>query len=279
MNVRVMRGAMAVVSYVVLAGVSLVILVPIWWILVSAVSPLHALFSATPVLWPATVQWGNFGRAWHAAPFAIYYLNSLWVNAVIVGLQLTTSSLAAYAFVFTRFAGQRLLFGLVVGAMMIPAQATFIVNFLTLRDVNWVNTYQALIVPFVGSAFGIFLLRQAFLSIPHELIEAMRVDGAGHLRTLWSLVLPNARPALITLAILNYVFHFNSLFWPLVITNSDQFRVLPVGLSMFLQQEGGSGIQWNLMMAADVFSLLPMILLFLVGQRYIVKGVAASGLK
>lgn len=268
-----------IAAHIILLLLSLGIFLPMLWVAVSAVSPISQLFSTSIHLWPTSWHWSNFAQAFSEQPFGRYLINSIVTNAAIVAAQLITSSLGAYAFAFIPFRGRQPVFFTILLAMMVPLQATFIPIYLMLSQVHLINTYAGLIVPFIGSAFGIFLLRQGFLSVPHELIAAARVDGASEFRILRSIVLPNAKPALITLTLLNFVYHYNSLFWPLIATNSTSVRTVPVGLSFFLSQEAGTNLQWNLMMAADIFTVLPMVLLFLFGQRYIVKGITSYGVK
>lgn len=267
------------VANILLIGASLVILLPVAWVVLSSVSPMSDLLSNSIHLLPSRWLWSNYAVAWKSQPFGVYLFNSLFSNGLIVIAQLITSSLGAYAFVFIPFRGKSVAFFAVMLGMMVPLQAIFIPIYLMLSQVHFIDTYQGLVLPFVGSAFGIFLLRQGFSSIPKELIAAARVDGASELRILLSIVLGNAKPALITLALLNFVYHYNQLFWPLIATNSAHMRVVPVGLSYFLSQEAGSELQWNLMMAADVFTVIPVLLLFLLGQKYIVKGVTGYGVK
>lgn len=267
------------ISYVLLIFFSLTVLFPIYWMLVSALQTNQSIFSTHLHLLPLQWDWGNFVAAWKAQPFSVFFTNSIVSNALIVICQVITSSMAAYALVFLPLKGKTGLFFSILLAMMIPMQTTFIPVYLILSKAHLINTYGALVLPFVGSAFGIFLLRQAFLSIPKEMVTAARIDGAHEPRILWSIVLPNAKPALITLVLLNFVFHYNSLFWPLVSTDTTNMRVIPVALSYFLTQEAGQTLQWNLLMAADLFSVLPVIAIFLLGQRYIVRGVANTSVK
>lgn len=268
-----------VVAYTIVIIGSLVVLFPIYWMLVSAVQTNASIFSTKLHLLPLQWDWHNFVAAWNAQPFGIFFVNSIVSNGLIVLAQLVTSSMAAYALVFLPLKGKQVLFFSILLAMMIPMQTTFIPVYMMLSKVHLINTYGGLVLPFVGSAFGIFLLRQSFFSIPKDMITAARIDGASEPRILWSIILPNAKPALITLVLLNFVFHYNSLFWPLVATNSTNMRVIPVALSYFLNQEAGQTLQWNLLMAADLFSVLPVIIIFLFGQRYIVRGVANSSVK
>jgi multiple sugar transport system permease protein/sn-glycerol 3-phosphate transport system permease protein len=246
---------------------------------VTAIQPNDDIFTSHFHLFPYHVVWSNFGNALTAQPFGRFFLNSLLMSGLIVLCQLITSSLAAYALTFMRLPARRAWLYVVLLAMMVPMQATFIPIYLILSQVHLINTMAGLVLPFVGSAFGVFLLRQGFSSIPRDLVHAARLDGASEWRILLSVVLPNAKPSLVTLALLNFVFHYNDLFWPLVSTNTTSMRVIPVALSYFLGQETGQVLQWNWMMAADFVCILPVLLLFLVGQRYIVRGLMSSAVK
>lgn len=276
------RGRMlrTVIFYALMTLVVIAIILPLWTMAVASLSPVKSLYSNHVPLWPESFRLSNFVEAWHAAPFGRYYLNSIFTTIAIVVLQLITSSLAAYAFAFVRFRASKTVFGLVVLAMFVPTQAVFVASYILISDYGWIDSYQALVIPFAASAFGIFFLTQSFRSFPHEIIESGRVDGCSHLRALRTLVLPNARPALATLALINGIFHFNYFFWPLIITNTTSHRVLPVGLAAMASQSGGDQlIQWNQVMAADVFMVAPLIVLFALAQRVMVRGVARVGIR
>lgn len=268
-----------VAAHIGLIFLSLLIILPIYFTVVSALSSNTSLFGSSLHLWPHGWQWKNFITAWKSQPFGTYFFNSFASNLLIVIAQLITSALAAYGFAFVAFRGSKAAFFLTLLGMMVPTQAIFIPVYLMLAQVHLINTYAGLVLPFVGSAFGIFLLRQGFLAIPKELIAAAQVDGASHLRILWSIVLPNAKATLVTLALLNFVFHYDSLFWPLIATNSSGMRTIPVALSYFLDQEAGGGLEWNLMMAADLLAVIPVLILFALGQRLIIRGVTSYGVK
>lgn len=277
--IRVKNNVERTLSHGLLIVVSLFVLFPVYWIVVSSLETNSDIFSFGFHLLPLHLHWKNFLHAWQSQPFTIFFLNSIVSNILIVVFQLVTSSMAAYAFVFVEFRGKKVIFFLILMAMMVPMQATFIPIYVMLSNVHLINTYGALVIPFVGSAFGIFLLRQGFTSVPKEMVRAARIDGASEFRILTAIVLPNVKSSLVTLLLLNFVFHYNSLFWPLVSTNSTDMRVIPVALSYFLSQEAGQQLQWNLMMAADLFSIIPVIAIFLFGQKYIIKGVASVSLK
>lgn len=266
-------------SHVVLLMASMCVALPVYWMLISSVEPNTDILS-TPIHWlPAHFQPGDFAKALRAQPFGRFFVNSVFMSTMIVVVQIITSSLAAYALVFIPMRHKRTWLFLILLAMMVPMQATFVPVYIMLSDVHLINTYPGLVLPFAGSAFGIFLLRQGFVSIPKDLIHAARIDGASEWRILWAMVLPNAKPTIITLALINFVFHYNDLFWPLVATNTTDMRVVPVALSYFLSQEAGQTLQWNLMMAADLVMILPVLFIFLAGQRFMVKGIMGASSK
>jgi multiple sugar transport system permease protein/sn-glycerol 3-phosphate transport system permease protein len=196
---------------------------------------------------------------------------------MIIAGQIVTSSLAAYALTQLRFRGRGLVFLFIISTMLVPIQATFIPAYIILSRLHWINTYWALIVPFVGSGFGVFLMRQAFLVVPPSLVDAARIDGAGHWTILTRILLPLARPAVIALAALSFVFHYNDFFWPLIVTNTSAMRTLPVGLATMILTEGSKGTQWNHVMAADVFTVAPILVGFFFLQRYLVPTSLLSG--
>ncbi|QQE79824.1 carbohydrate ABC transporter permease [Alicyclobacillus sp. SO9] len=266
-------------GHAVLIVASLLVLLPVYWMAVSAVEPNADILSSTIHWIPTHFQPGNFSKALHAQPFGRFFLNSFVMSTMIVVLQVITSSLAAYALVFIPMKRKRSWFFSILLAMMVPMQATFIPVYLILSSVHLINTYLGLVLPFAGSAFGIFLLRQGFVSIPKDLVHAARIDGASEWKILRSIVLPNAKPMILTLILLNFVFHYNDLFWPLISTSTTNMRVVPVALSYFLSQEAGQTLQWNLLMAADLVTIIPVLALFLAGQRYMIKGIMGSAIK
>ncbi|MGB3681386.1 MAG: carbohydrate ABC transporter permease [Rubrobacteraceae bacterium] len=274
------RGARWFATHSLLLVATLLVAAPLLWMVSMALQDLQAVFSYPPKLLPWPPKWGNFAEAWRAQPFAVFYFNSVVVAVAIIVGQLVTVCLAAYALTQLRFWGREKVFLLILATMMVPAQVTFVPAFLVLKHLGWINTYQALIVPFLTSAFGIFLVRQSFLRVPQSFIDSARVDGAGHLRILWSIMVPLSKPSLATMVLLNFVWHYHDFFWPLVVTNSTDMRTLPIGLAFFLaNQGGGEGTPWHLIMAADVFIVAPLILLYFVAQRFITQNDLASGMK
>ena len=194
-----------------------------------------------------------------------------------VSLEVVNALLTAYALVFFRFPGKNLIFIVLLAALMVPIHVTILPNYLTIASLGWVNTYQGIILPGAAVAFGAFLLRQHFLTLPGEILEAARLDGATHLQTLWYVILPISRPMIVTVTLISVVTKWNDFLWPLIVTNSTGMRTLPIGLSYLFNQEGAS--QWGLIMAATIFVILPVLLLFLRWQKHIVSGLTSGATK
>jgi multiple sugar transport system permease protein len=260
------------VSYVLLTLLAVTCLVPFVWMLLTAFKPDNEVFNKAWV--PSRLAWENFARAFTFFPFARFLVNTTVVAIGSTGLHLVTSCLAAYAFARLRFRGREPLFLLYLGTLMVPQQVTIVPLFLMMREVAWVDTFWALILPGAFHALGVFLLRQFFMTIPRELEESAFIDGASRLRILWQIILPLSRPALATLALFTFIREWNSFLWPLIVTTSPEMRTLSVGLTLFT---GQYGTEWNLLMAAATVTLLPTLVLFAVAQRYFVAGIALSG--
>ncbi len=268
---------LAVVAvYALLTVMALVVGLPFFWMLATSLKKLPDVFVFSQVL-PPEPQWGNYVSAWRKAPFARYFFNSAFTAVAILVLQFATIIPAAYGFARLRFPGRDLLFILVLATMMVPVQVTFIPAFVIISRLRLTDTYLALIVPFATSAFGIFLLRQAFLQVNQAFVDAARLDGCSHLGVMRHVMVPQNAPALVTFGLFSFVAHYNDLFWPLVVTESNRMRTITLGLARFIEFEGGT--RWNELMAASLFAMLPLILLFLVAQRFFIKGLASSGIK
>ncbi len=264
-------------TYVVLGAGLLPVLLPFYWMIVTALKDRKEVFSPTPLWWPTHLVWQNFPQAWHGAPFGRFFVNSIIVSLAIVLIQLATASLGAFALARFRFRGQALVFAAIIAALIIPIQVTFIANFITLQRLGWLDTYLALIAPYMASAFGTFLLRQAFLSVPRQLEDAARLDRCSGLAFLWHVLLPLSRPTVLAFSLVALVAHWNDYFWPLIVTNSDRVRTLPIGLGMFIGQEVTT--DWNLLMAASLFVSAPMLAVFFVLQRYFVQSFLRAGIR
>jgi multiple sugar transport system permease protein len=254
---------------------SVVMLLPFVWMLSTSLKDPEQVFSYPPIWIPSPVVWDNYRQAVQAMPFGRFYLNSLIVTVSVSVLQLLISSLAAFAFARLRFRGREALFLLYLTTLMIPFQVTMIPNFITVRLLGWYNTYQALILPTSFSAFSTFLLRQYFLGIPRDFDEAARIDGASSLQIWWQIILPLSGPVLAALAIFVALNSWNEFLWPLIVTSSEQMRTLPVGLSTF---QGQYKVEWHLLMAGSVIAMLPVLLVYLVAQRWFIRGITMTGM-
>jgi multiple sugar transport system permease protein len=233
------------------------------------------VFVYPPEWLPNPVIWSNYADVVRIMPFLRYALNTAFVAGSVTFLQLAVSSLAAYAFARLHFPGRDRLFLAYLATLMVPGQVTLIPNFLIIKYLGWIDTYQALIIPQVFSAFGTFLLRQFFLTIPRELEDAARIDGAGAFGIYRQIILPLSGPALATLAVFTFTAQWNNFLWPLIVINDAQMRTLTVGLRALV---GQYTVQYQLLMAGSVISLVPILVVFLFAQRAFVRGIALTGL-
>lgn len=257
--------------------VGLVFLVPFYWMLSSAFKPEEEIYR-WPLQWvPSALVFDHFERAWEAVPFGQFFVNSVVVTTVGSTLKVLLAVFGAYAFAFLRFPGKKWIFVAVLGALMVPGHVTLLVNYVTIGNLGLINTYAGIFLPGLASAFGTFLLRQHFMSLPKEVLEAAELDGCGHLRRLVHFVLPMSKPAIVTVALIAVIDEWNDFIWPLLVTNSLQARTLPIGL-MFLKETEGVD-QWGPIMAGTVIVMLPMLLLFPFAQRYIIAGLAGAAVR
>lgn len=276
MNARRGRGWLGLgLTHVLLLVGAFVSAMPFLWMITTSLKPESALYQA-PLLIPTHFHWENYLKAWNAAPFPRFFLNSLIMTAGIVLCQTLFSAMAGYAFARLRFPGRDLLLLLVLGTMMIPFPVTLIPSFLVVNSLGWIDTYNALIIPRAVSAFAIFLFRQFFLSLPKELEEAALIDGAGRLGIFFRIVLPLSTPALAASAIFSFLFAWNDFLWPLLVTNSTNMRTVQLGLAVF---QGQYGVFWTLLTAAATIITLPALLAFLAAQKQFIAGITTTGLK
>jgi multiple sugar transport system permease protein len=264
----------ALTYLVLLAGAAIMLLPFVWMVSTSLKAPAD-IFVYPPQWLPNPVRWSNYADVLRVLPFGRYVLNTTLVATSVTALHLLVSSLAAYAFARLRFPGRNRLFLAYLATLMVPGQVTLIPNFLIVKYLGWIDTYQALIVPQAFSAFGTFLLRQFFLTIPRELEDAARIDGASALGVYWRIILPLSGPALATLGVFTFTAQWNNFLWPLIVINDDQLRTLTVGLRALV---GQFTVQYQLLMAGSVIALLPMLVVFLLAQRFFVRGIALTGL-
>jgi sn-glycerol 3-phosphate transport system permease protein len=271
------RRTFVALGYLAIAVAVILVGLPMYWMLLAAFKTNQEIFTAPPTWIPLAPTLDNFPAAWRQAPFGNFYVNSTIYTLAGGSAKLLQAIFSAYAFAFLPFPRKNLVFLLLLMALMIPEEFTVLPNFLTLANFGWNNTYQGLLLPGFVSAFGTFLLRQHFLSLPREVLDAARVDGAGHIRTLWNVVLPMSRPVVATLILLTAVQRWNDFLWPLIITNSTEMRPLSVGIALLFQKE--TGTLWGVVMAGTLYVVLPVLVLFLLVQRHIVQGIAAGAVK
>lgn len=253
---------------------------PVYWLIVSSLKTQQEMRLAVPTFWPQTFSWSNYAEAFRIIPYARFFGNTLLMSAGIVVLQLNVALLAAFAFAKGRFRGKEVLFFLVLAAMIVPDQVTFVPVYVMMSKLNWLDTFWALIIPHGASAYGIFLLRQAFKSVNNDVLEAARVDGGGRLTLLYRILLPMTMPTVVTLAVLQFISAWNSYFWPLIMTNSNDMRVLTVGISMLRDSiAGDEAMYFHIIMAASGMAIVPIVILFTFMQKHIVSAMANSTFK
>jgi multiple sugar transport system permease protein len=277
MNTYVLKRSFKDLSIhlVLLIGVAWSLFPFLWMVLTSLKSYIDA--SAATALLPQQWLFSNYADAWNqVGNFPRYFANTLFIGFSTVAGVLLTSILAAYAFARMHFPGREILFIILLSTMMIPFEVTLIPNFILMRDFQWIDHYEAMIIPWTASAFSIFLLRQFFRAIPNELYDAAVIDGCGHLRFLATIVLPLSKPALITSGLFTFLGSWNSLMWPLLVTNNPLMRPLQVGISSFITD---AGTQVQLLLAAVTISVIPVILIYLLLQHWFIEGIATVGIR
>ena len=262
-------------TYIVVIGVSIASIFPLYWMFVTSLLTDHDAYASTPVLFPDW-QWVNYARAWAMAPWVQYFLNSVLISGCTVVLAVITSLFAGYAFGMMKFPGRQALFLAILALIMIPFEATLIPSYLIISTLGWIDSYQAQIIPFGVSISGIFLLRQFFLSLPDSLWEAAQIDGCSRLRFLWSVAAPLARPALAVVALQVLIGSWNAFLWPYLVTSSDAFRPIEVGLKAFTSADGTDPTG---LAAAAAFTTLPILIVFLIAQRQFIEGISVGSTK
>ncbi len=256
----------------------LLVSMPIWIGIFTSFKVPTDVTNYPPTLRPDVWTFENFTTAWTRQPLLRYFINSVIQTGVIVTFQILFSIMAAYAFSILRFPGRDLLFYLILGSLMVPFQLTFIPNFVLVSRLGWANTYIGLTVPFLASAFGVFMLRQFFMTIPQDYHDAARIDGASSWRYLWTVVVPLSKGAISAFGIFSFLIAWSQYLWPLIITNEKTMRTIQIGIRFFLEDRE-RGADWGAIMAGAVIALIPTLIIFLVAQRQLVKGIAMSGLK
>jgi multiple sugar transport system permease protein len=268
------RTSWVIVHIAIILG-ALAMFFPFLWTFITSITP-GAGFSITPRLWPESPSLEAYATLFTERPFGRVVLNSLMLAIITTVVQLFTSATAAYAFSRLPFRGRGVVFAVYLATMMVPLQVLVVPLFAQLKSFGLLNTYLGALLPTFASAFGIFLLRQAVNQVPRELDEAATLDGAGHFRTFFSIILPNIKPALATLTIFAFMGSWNSFLWPLIVLRDPDLQTLPIALAGL---QGQYTTAWDVVMAGSVISVLPMLALYIFAQKYIIQGVASSGIK
>jgi multiple sugar transport system permease protein len=262
--------------YLVLVVAALAMIFPFIWMVLTSLKPEADVVSYPPKLWPDQWSLHSYSDIWSRIPFGRFFLNSVIFAGGVTIISLTLDSLTAYALARLRFPGRDLIFLLILTLLMVPFQVTLIPLFNLIFQLGWLNTFQGLIVPRATNAFGIFMLRQFFITVPVDLDEAARIDGAGEFGIYWRIILPLSKSALATLAVFHFMYNWNDFLWPLIISTSTDMETLPAGLALFMGQHV---VEYSLLMAGATLALAPLVIAFLFAQRYFVQGITLGAVK
>jgi len=261
----------------ILAAMAAVWVVPLLWTFTTALRPPDEAVSVGGII-SSRITFENFARAWQYADFARYYLNTIIIVVGILAVQLVTLTMAAFAFARMKFRGRDLLFLIFLLQLMVPAEALVVPNFMTLAKMNLTDTLVGVMLPYMATAMGTFLLRQTFRQIPNELEEAAIVDGASTMQILWKIFVPMAKPSLVAFGLVSVSYHWNNFFWPMIVTSSPEKRPLTVGLALFAKAVE-AGADWSLIAAGTVIVILPLLAVFVIFQRQFISSFMQSGIK
>lgn len=271
-------GAAIVANYVPILLAILVVILPLGYLILSSFKAPSDVITQKLVVLPDPWHTANYAEAARVVPFPRLFLNSAIVTVIGAGVKVLLAIVTAYALVFVRFPGKKYVFWAVLATLMVPPQVAVVPNFTFISSLGGQDTYWGIILPGLGSGFGTFLLRQSFLQLPADVLEAAETDGAGHWRRLWRMVVPMAAPSIATVALVNIVFEWNDYLWPLVIVSNPSMMTLPVGLTL-LQNSESSAASYGIVMAGTVMVLLPVLVVFAALQRYIVTGLTQGAVK
>ena len=277
-SANIMKVLVKIGVYAFLLIMALIVLFPFYWMIISSLKTLAEYRQPTPTFWPQTIVIGNYAEAFTTANLGQLFLNTAYVGIVSTLLSLVITVISAFAFARLDFKGKETLFGLLLATMMIPGELFTITNYMTVRELGWIDTFEALIVPFLVSVFYIYLLRQNFMQIPNELYLAAKVDGCTDLKYLWKVMIPLALPTLISITILKMMGAWNSYVWPNLVTKTDAHRLITNGLRNAFSDSTGD-VNYPVQMAAVVIVSAPLFLVFLFLRKYIMAGVSRSGIK
>ena len=267
-------------AYILLSVGAVFMVGPFLWMVTTSLKDAGQVFSFNKNWWeewvPSSFVWQNYVKAWQVVPFAKFYLNSLFVTACVTFGQVATSAMAAYAFARLKFRGRDKIFFGYLATMMVPGAVTMIPVFILLRQLGWVDTYKALIIPGIFTAYGTFMLRQFFLTLPKVLEDAAKIDGCSYFGIFWKIILPLSKPALATLTTFTFMGAWMNFMWPLIVINTEEKFTLPVGLAYF---QSLHHTDWTLLMAASVMMIFPILMVFIFNQRFFVEGIKLTGIK
>jgi multiple sugar transport system permease protein len=273
----VLQGTAKLNLYLIAGGIAVIMVCPFYWMAITAVSPAPDIIAFPPKWIPSHITLEHFLVAFAKASWLVYYWNSLTVAVVSVGCSLLFGLFAGYAFSIYRFPLQTFFFLLILGTLMVPVQVTSVALYVLLSKIGWVNTYLGILAPNFASAFGVFMIRQAIKSIPTEMIEAARIDGAGEMRIVLTIIAPLLKTTLATVGMILFLECWNDFLWPVIVINSPGMRTIPVGLALFKDPYGN--INYGPLMAATVISTGPMLAAYIISQKYMIRGIAMTGMK
>ena len=273
---RVSQAMSRTVLHIVLLGGAVTMVAPFVWMVSSSLKKNLEVFHIPPTLIPAVPQWHNYIEIFKVVPYSRWFLNSTFIAVTQTVLYLFIASLAGYTFSRLRFPGREAIFTLYLATLMVPGEVTLIPRFILMKELHLIDTFAAVILPGAFNAYGVFLLRQFFMTLPDSLEEAAILDGASYFRIYWNIILPLAGPALATLGLFSFMGAWNDFLWPLIVINSENMKPLSVGLASF---HGLYETNWPLLMAASTVALIPIVIIFIVAQKYFVQGIALTGLK
>ena len=266
------------VTYIILIVGSIIMAMPFLWMVASSFKSIGEIWTFPPVFLPKKFLWHNYVDAWKALPFNRFFFNTVFVTVIVTVGQLFTCSLGGFAFARLNFPGRNKLFIGYLATLMIPFPVIMIPLFITMKYLGWVDSLKALTIPYLFSAWGTFLMRQFMLAIPKDLEDAAKIEGCSFWGLYWRIIMPLCKPVLATLGIFTFMGTWNEFLWPLIMINTIPKKTLPLGLVMF-QTRVAAETPWNLIMAAACFTILPILMLFIIGQKYYVKGIVTTGMK
>lgn len=272
-GVLVLRGLVAIALAVAAAAE----VFPYLWMFVTSLKDLPSVTQFPPTFVPRPPRWENYARAWQSGPFLRYFVNNAVQTLGILISQLFFGCLAAFAFSKLRFPGRDACFLLIVACLIVPPQVRFVPLYILFSHLGWIDTFTALILPYAVSALGTLLIREAFMQVSDDIVDAARVDGAGVFTIVFRIMVPIAKPTIVAFSLFSVVYHWNDFFWPLVMTTNDAVRTLPVGVAML--REEGTGARWHIIMAGSMFVVAPALAVFVVAQRHIIRAFTFTSLK